>query len=143
MTTLTVANAVVTMTVAGVFSSPQTLQQFSADDVFSTDVIEPVEVAMGVDGHLAAGFVYVPIKWSVSLQANSPSNDIFDQWYAAQVAAKEVFPCTVSIRLIGLKATWDLTEGYLSSYPPMADAGKVAKMRKFGLTARTVTKSNA
>lgn len=143
MTTLTVANAVVTMTVAGVFSSPQTLQQFSADDIFSTDVIEPVETAMGVDGFLAAGFVYVPIKWSVSLQANSPSNDIFDQWYAAQTAAKEVFPATVSIRLIGLGSTWDLTNGYLSSYPPMADAGKVAKMRKFGLTAQTVIKSNA
>ena len=143
MTTLTVANAIITMTIPGVFSAPQTLQQFSADDIFSTDVIEPVETSMGVDGTLSAGFVFVPIKWGINLQANSPSNDLFDQWYAAQVAASDVYPATISITLLGLRNTWDLINGFLSSYPPMPDAGKIAKPRKFGLTLNAISKSNS
>lgn len=143
MTTLTVANAIITLTVAGVFSAPQTLQQFSADDIFSTDTIEPVETAMGVDGILSAGFVFVPIKWSVSLQANSPSNAVFDQWYAAQIAASDVFAGTVSVTLLSLGSTWDLTTAFLSSYPPLPDAAKIAKPRKFGLTVNAATKSNS
>ena len=87
---LTAANAVITLTIAGVFNAGQQLQQFAADDVFSVEQVTPTETLMGVDGFLSGGRTPVPVPWTISLQADSPSNFIFEQWFAAQ---ETIAPC--------------------------------------------------
>jgi hypothetical protein len=86
MSTLTGANAVLMLTIPPLFTTPQQIQGFAADDVYDLDEIESVETLMGVDGILSGGFVWKSQPQTIMLQADSPSNAVFDTWYSQQVA---------------------------------------------------------
>ena len=140
MATITSANAIYTLSIAGLYPTPVQLQGFAADDIFSTDPIDSAEVLMGVDGILSGGFVFVPIKQSIAIQADSSSNTIFDNWWAANQAATDVYFVAngvIILKSVGTK--WALTNGFLTSYIPMPDAGKTLKPRKFGITWNTAS----
>lgn len=131
---ITAANAIFQIFIPDVFPSPQQLQGFAADDIFDTESQEVVQTQMGVDGLLSAGFVYVETKQTITLQANSPSNDVFDQWNAAQQAALDAFPASAVVVLPALGQKWQLTRGFLTSFKPIPGAGKVLKPRAFTIT---------
>lgn len=132
--TITSANAIITLTIPGIFSAPKTLQQFSVDDIFGTDPLQLVEVQMGVDGIQSQGFVNVSTKQNYSLMANSPSCDIFDDWANAMRTAIEAYSALGTITLTSIGKKYNLTDGALTSYPPMADGGRTLKPRKFEIT---------
>jgi len=139
MASITSANAVFLLAVGSVFNAPVQLQGFATDDIFSTEALETAQVQMGVDGKLSAGFVYNEVKQSITLQADSASNAIFDAWVAANRAASDIFFAqgTVILRSIGTK--WALTNGVLVSWPPIPDAKKLLQPRKFGLVWESVS----
>ena len=128
------ANATILLTIPGIFPTPQQLQGFAAEDIFNSEAIDSVEVLMGVDGVLSAGFVYVPIKWDINFQADSASNFIFDTWWTQMQIAKDVYPASAIILLNTIGTKWAFTNGYLTSYKPMPDAHKLLMPRKFGIT---------
>ena len=138
MASITSANAIIMLAVPGVFSSPVPLQQFAADDIFTNDAIQAAETAMGVDGYLAAGFVYAPVSWSVSLMADSPSNDFFDQWYQANKLAVDVFRANGTVQLPSLNKKFNMVNGALTSYRNMPDAAKTLRSRAFVITWQSV-----
>lgn len=139
MPSITSANATYFISVASIFPTPTKLQGFAADDIFDTDPLESAELQMGVDGVLSAGFVFVPVRQRIALKADSPSNTIFDTWYAQQQAVRELFTATgiISLPSIGLKFT--LTTGFLTTYPSINDARRVLEPRRFGITWQTVS----
>ena len=137
--TITAANAVFMLSVAGVFSSPQQIQGFSMEDVFDTEPIEPTEVQMGVDGNMSAGFVFVPTKQGITLQADSASNSLFEQWRSAQVSLGDVVFGNATVLLTSISRKYTLTKGVITSYPQFSDAKKVLMPRKFGLTWQSVS----
>lgn len=139
MASITSANAILMLAVTGVFNSPVAMQQFAADDIFSNDAVQASETAMGVDGYLAAGFVFAPVPWTLSLMADSPSNDFFDQWYQASRQAIDVFRCNGTIWLPSLQKKFDMNNGALTTYRNMPDAGKTLKSRQFGIVWQSVT----
>lgn len=138
---ITSANAVFLLGITGLFSVPQQLQRFAADDVFSTEAVKRVETLMGVDGYLSAGFVNVEIPMNVMLQADSPSGFLFDQWDAAQQASGEVYEANGTIILPSIGKKWTLTRGFLTSYKPTPDAKKILQPRTFGLTWNLISSS--
>lgn len=135
---ITAANAIVTITVPGVFQAPQQLQQWAADDIFDTEPLKSIEVQMGVDGFLSGGWVFVPIPQSFTLMPNSPSVSIFDQWWAAQATLIDAIPGFGVVVLPSIKQKWALTNGFLTTYPPMPGAGRILKARKFEITWQQV-----
>jgi len=137
--TITAANAVFTLSVSGVFNVAQQLQQFAADDVFDTEAIEPAEVMMGVDGHLSAGFVFVATKQSITLQADSPSNLIFEAWQQAQKTARDIFFAQGGVILNSVGRAYTMNRGVLTSYPSLPDAKKVLQPRKYGITWESIS----
>jgi hypothetical protein len=139
MASITSVNAVYMITIPGVFPDPQQLQGFAVDDIFTTDAIDNVETMMGVDGNMSAGFVFVPVKQSIALQADSPSNDVFYQWYAAQQALKDIYFANGVVVLPGLGKKWTMTRGVLSSYHPMPDMAKVAQPQRYSITWNKVS----
>lgn len=143
MASITAANATFLLTIPSVFPVPQQLQGFAADDIFSTDPLESAEILMGVDGKLSAGFVFVPPKQGIFLQADSPSNAIFDAWYAAQQTVKDIFFADGLVQLTSIGTKWALIRGVLSTYPPIPDAGKTLKPRRFGITWESVSPAAA
>lgn len=135
---ITAANAIVTITVPGVFQQPQQLQQFAADDIFDTEAVKNIEVQMGVDGFLSGGWVNVPIPQSYSLQANSPSCNIFDQWWSAQSTLLDAIAAFGVVTLPSIAKKWALSNGFLTTYPPMPGAGRILRPRKFEITWQRV-----
>lgn len=141
MATLTNANSVFTLAVASVYPTPQLLQGYATDDAFTADDVAPVEVVMGVDGKLSGGYTPVPYVMTVMLQADSASCRIFDDWHAAQKAAKEVYTASGLIVLQGTQQKFAASKGFLTSYSPAPAAKKILQPRKFVITFEDISMS--
>lgn len=132
--TITSSNAIYMISVSDLFATPIQLQGFSADDIFTTQPLASAETIMGLDGFLSGGFVFVPVIQSVSLQADSASNDFFDQWYQQQQQARELYVAEGTIILPAVSQKWNMSRGYLTSYPPIPDAARTLRPRRYAIT---------
>lgn len=139
MSSITSANSIFMLTIPGLYAVPQQLQGFAAEDIFDTEDIDTSEEYMGADGKLSAGFIFVPVKQSVMLQADSASNALFEAWYAAEQAAREKFFAQAVVQIPSIKRTYLLKNGVLKGYKPIPDAKKVLQPRKFGFVWESVT----
>lgn len=133
MASITSANAVFLLSINGLYSTPQQLQGFGTDDMFTTEAIETKETMMGVDGVLSAGLIPAIVPQTVTLQADSDSNDLFDAWNAAEKAGGDVMFATGSITLTSTGRTYALIQGVLKRYKPIPDAAKTLRPRQYGL----------
>lgn len=138
MASITSANSILMLGVAGLFTVPQQLQGFAEDDMFSIAAVETKEVKMGVDGKLSAGYIPQIKVMDVTLQADSPSGVFFDAWYAAEEATKEAYFAFGIIRQPSVGKSYALTNGVLCNYAPMADAKKTLAPRKFQIKFESV-----
>lgn len=134
---ITSATAVLTLAVPPLFGSTQ-LQGFATDDVFDIPAIQSVETLMGVDGVLSGGFVYVEVPYEISLQADSLSNLLFDQWWTQMQATQATYTASGLIKLPGVATKFTLTNGFLKSYKPAPQAKKILQPRKFMLTWQSI-----
>lgn len=141
MKTLTTANSSLMLQVDGLYPVPQKIEGYSTDDAFSSDEVTPAEVQMGVDGKLSAGYTPYPVPLKITLQADSPSMQIFDNLIAAQDASKEVYAINGVILLQGTGDKFALTKGFLTKFSPIADSKKVLQPRSFEITFESRTKS--
>lgn len=137
--TITGANATYLLSIPPIFPLPQQLQGFAADDVFDTDPVEASEVLMGVDGIMSAGFVFVPVKQNISIQADSDSATLFDNWYLAQQTIKDVYYAYGIVNLNTIGKKWILNKGSLTTYPPIPNVKKLLQPRKFTITWQSAT----
>lgn len=131
---ITSANAVYTLTVPGIFQIPQQLHEFATDDIFGTESLKSVDTMMGVDGNLTGGFVFVEVKQTVMLMADSKSGDIFDQWWQFAQTLVEAYPAYGAITLPSLGKQYVMQKGFLTGYKPIPDAKKTLQPRTFELT---------
>lgn len=138
---LTAATAVYILTISDLFPIGQPLQGFAADDVFAVEQVPSAEVLMGVDGRLSGGFIYAPIVQNISLQADSDSNFVFDQWWAVQQQQQEAFIANATITLKAVGTKWNLTRGFLTQYKPIPDAKKILQFRQFQITWNSILPS--
>lgn len=132
--TITAANSILMLSVEGLYDVAQQLQGFAADDVFDTEAVTPAETMMGVDGRLSGGFVFVPIRMNIALQADSESNLFFENWYAAEMKARESYIANAQIQLPSVQRKYVLTRGFLTGHPPTAAARKVLQPRRYQIT---------
>lgn len=140
--TLTNANSALAIAIQGLYPVPQLIQGYSTDDAFMAGDVAPVETQMGVDGYLSAGFVPYSTALDITLQADSLSNDVFDNWMNAMSAAREVYVANATIILPGVQGKWAMTKGFLTSGTPFPAGKKILQPRKFTITFESVTKAN-
>jgi hypothetical protein len=117
--------------VTGLYTVPQQLQGFGADDMYSMESVENKEVVLGADGVMSAGWIPQIKTMSVTLQADSASNDFFEAWYAAEEAAQDAYFAFGTVVQPAVSKAYTLTRGVLSNYTPLAEAKKVLQPRKF------------
>lgn len=135
---ITAANAVIMLTVAGVFDIPQQLQQFAADNIYDMPTIAVAETQMGVDGNLTGGVVNNPREQSYDLMADSPSNFFFDQVALRQGADKTLYRINGLTLLTSVGTKWTMRRGILRDWTPMPGAGRVLKARRHTIVWETV-----
>jgi hypothetical protein len=138
MASITSANAVLIITIRSLYPTPQQIQGFSADDIYDVDALEIGETMMGVDGVLSAGWVNVSVKQGISLQADSVSNVVFDTWYTTEQQLQDKLVASASITLTSIGKKYNMGQGYLTTYKPIADGKKVLQPRKHILTWQSI-----
>ena len=136
---ITSADAVLTLTQPTLFpGGPQTLSQFAVDDIYDTDSIKSIEALMGVDGFLTGGYVFNKVKYVYTLQADSPSTFVFDQWKLAQDAQEDTLPANGLMTLKSLGTKWKWTRGFLTEWSPAPNVKKLVRERKFTVEWQSV-----
>lgn len=140
-TTITSANSVFTIVIPGLFPAPVQLRGYASDKAFTTEAIDLAEVQMGVDGRMTAGFTPNPTKQTVTLQADSPSKDIFTALIQAMKTAREVFYISGSISLPSTGESFTLTRGVLTNAKQIPDAQKVLQPVDYVITWESVNRS--
>ena len=138
-TTITSANSIFTITVPGLFNSPQQLQGYAADKAWTTEGMQLAETQMGVDGRKTSGYTPVIIKQTVSLQADSPSKVIFNTIAAATIAARDTYNIEATISLPSTGESFTCHRGTLTNFKPVPDAAKVLQPMDFVLEWESVT----
>ena len=139
--TITSSNSVFTLVVAGLFPAPVQLRGYASDKAFTTEAVDLAEVQMGVDGRMTAGFVPNPVKQTITLQADSPSKDIFTAVIQAMKTAREVFYISGSISLPSTGESFALTRGILTNAKQIPDAQKVLQPVDYVITWESVNRS--
>jgi hypothetical protein len=132
--TITSANAIVMVTVAGLYPTPVQLQGFATDKAWDTAGVVITESKIGVDGHKTAGIVFNQIKQTFSFLADSPSIRFFESIYAAQRAVRDVYYLSAIIDLPATGESYVCNKGTLEDYNSVASAGKVLGDREFSIS---------
>ena len=128
---ITSADAIITLTVAGLYNTPVQLQNFMAEDIFKTAMARHAETVMGADGKKTAGFVFTMRQQTFALLPDSPSCDVLDTWNNAEEQAVATFRADMTITFPSLKKVWTCSNGTLTEFNPMPDAGKLLQGRHF------------
>lgn len=124
-TTITSANANLTLVVPGLALGPSKIGGFSSDKAFATEALDFAEINMGVDGRMTAGYVFNPVKQTITLQADSPSRDFFKAIIQAMKTAREVFYISGSLAMPSTGEAFTMRRGILTNGKQLADAMKV------------------
>jgi hypothetical protein len=135
---LTVANSVIFLVIPDLFPIPQQLMGYAADDVMTTEAVDSVEVVMGIDGQLSAGWMPTPKRQTFTLQADSPSTIMFDAWQQSQEAIKDAYVADATISLPSIGYTYVCTKGFLTNYSPVPDARRILQPRRFTITWQSI-----
>jgi hypothetical protein len=139
---ITSINSVLAIQIPGVYDSPVQISRFSVDDMFDLDPAAHVEHRMGVDGHLSGGFVYKERTMKVKLEADSPSRQIFDDWYSGMATIGNVIFAQATITMADNGSVYTLTNGLLTSYMDMPAAKRTLQPVEYTIVWESVIKSN-
>lgn len=136
--TITSANSQIFLAVSTVFPAAQQIQGYAAEDIFDTDDVELAEVALGLDGRQASGWIPHNVKWRITLMANSPSIAFFEAWIAAQDALQDIYTATGNVLLKGPGRKFALNNGTLTRAKVMPDAKKTLQPVTYEITWESV-----
>ena len=139
--TITSVNSVYTIVVPGIYPVPTRLEGYAVDKAFATEAVDLAEVQMGVDAKMSAGFIPNPVKQTITLQADSPSRDIFTVIIEAMKTAREIFWINGSISILATGEAYTLTRGILTSGKQIPDAQKVLQPVDFVITWESINRS--
>ena len=123
MLDITSANAIVALSVEGLFST--TLEHFSADSSFTSDTVQAAETRMGVDGHMAAGFTPAIKTVTINLEAGSPSLTFMQLLRQAQEANLKPYTVQMVISIPSIGRRYTFSEGVLQSFKDLPDGQTV------------------
>ena len=138
MATLTASNSSLSITVPGIFSSPQTIQGYAVDDAFSAEAVERAEVMIGVDGNMSYGYIFNVISVPITIQADSPSLAFFNTWKNIEDGNRELSPGNGVVMLPGIGWKFTLANLILANYPVLPDVKKILQPLKFVLKCQSI-----
>lgn len=120
--TLTTANSTLAMTTEALFTTAQRIQGYAADDAFDFEAVENGEYSMGIDGKLSAGFVFNEIPFTMTLQGDSDSLQLFEQIWQYEYSNRTKLTQQVTVTLPAVSKRYELKNGFMRSYK--APSGK-------------------
>jgi hypothetical protein len=141
MSTLTTANSSFAIIIPGVYNAPTNIKGYATDDAFAIEEIEKVEARIGVDGKASFGYKFELYQQDVTLQGDSASFDVFNNWQIAMDAVREVLTASATIIIPSIGYKYTFTNGTMTRFKPFPDAKKVLQTTKFRITWESVVGS--
>lgn len=143
--TLTSTNSVFTLSVKDtngryVYRN-QKIDGFATDDAFSLGAKQTGVGMVGVDGKFSYAYTPSTTEQNVTLQADSPSIDLFDAIYKLQENAREAYTLEANIQVPATRKSYALSSGVLTSYTPMPDHKQTLSPQSFTIVWGKVTPS--
>lgn len=132
--TITSANSIFMLSVEGLYNTPRQIQGYSADNMFGFDPIVSNVTSMGIDGNLSGGFTHSAKMMSITLQADSLSNDFFERWHEAMIKTRETMIASGLVTISATNRKFTLTRGFLTSYSPAPAAAQTLQPRQYQIT---------
>lgn len=129
---ITSANAVFILSIAGLYTTGRQLTEFGVDDAFTTDLVDANEVQVGVDGYGVAGYIPRAPMMTIRLLASANASfQIFENWVAAMDQLQDVMFASAVITMPSIARKYTCYRGSLAGVSTMADARKVLANREF------------
>ena len=122
---ITSANASLVLVVDTIIPAGVQLEHFSTDQAFSLSEVTVVEDRMGVDGHLAAGWIPSIKTVQVNLEAASPSLWFLDMLARAMENNRTIYDCTLVATIPSIRKIYTWSKGVLKSGTLVSNAKKV------------------
>lgn len=139
---ITSANAICVLTVDNLYPSGIQIQNFATDSSFATSDITVAEVRMGVDGHLAAGYVPSAIDVTLSIEASSPCLEQLQNIIETQQRNKSALKCSMQITIPSRGKEYQLSNGFLLTGHMFPDGKKVLDPTNWQFTFETCKSSS-
>lgn len=138
MITITSANSSFAIVIPGVYNSGTNVSGYATDDAFAIEDVERIEARMGIDGKASFGYKFELYQMDVTLQGDSASFDIFNNWQTAMDAVREVIVASATIIIPSIKKKGIFTNGAMTRFKPLPDAKKTLQTTRFRLTWESV-----
>lgn len=138
---ITSANATAVMVVDTLFPVGFTLEHFSTDQSIQQEARPQAETRMGVDGHMAAGWVPGIKTVTVMLEPSSPSIDAMDQWILAQDESHMLYSCSLAFSVPAVGKTFQYSGGVLQQASDIPNGAKTLQPRTFTFHFETLKAS--
>lgn len=129
--TITSADSTFVISSADFALAATVLEGYAADAAFAMDNSDTAETSLGVDGKLSAGWVPRSYNQTITLQADSPSRDVFDALVTGQDAGRTIYRLNGVITLPGNQRSYSLSRGVLKNYTAMPAAQRVLQPMTF------------
>lgn len=125
LTDITSANAKLILTCEELYPSGVELQMFSTNQAWSADALQVAETRMGVDGHMAAGYVPNIKTMTIQLEASSPSRRYMQTIQKAMITNQRLYKVSITaiIPSIGEQIIW--SEGVMQNGAVTSTAARV------------------
>lgn len=139
--TITSANSTFYLTVPGLYDTPVKIEGYATDSAVSPDQTNPVVAEKGVDGHTSFGWVPTNKVLNVSIAADSPSREVFDDWIAYQDSVREVVVCNAEFTLPAIGRKYTGTRGAVTTATIMPNVAQTLQSTSYTITFDTWTPS--
>lgn len=122
---ITSANISLVFTAEEICPNGVYVQQFSADQMYTSDDQQFAETRMGVDGYMAAGYTPNIKTVTISLEASSPLYETFRNLALAQIQNRKPYNCQLVARVPSIGQTFTWSEGVLHNATWVPNASRV------------------
>lgn len=137
--TTTGANVVLILTIPGLYPTPVQIEGFSADDVTSVGAVDTAETSIGVDGRMSMGWVATIFSQTINVQADSFSNDFFENWRQAEAQIRGKYPASGTLVIPGTDHKYTMTRGALKGIMAFPSIKRVVQARDYTIDWQSVS----
>ena len=107
--TLTATDAIVAVSVQGLFSVPQIVDGFEIDNAWQLSDTTIAQTVMTLDGELTGGYVPSIVDFTVNILPTSNSKQFFDVWMQNSRQNQTMFKGLFNITIPALSANYTLS----------------------------------
>lgn len=138
---ITSANSQLAIVIPALSIGSAPVQGFAVDNAFMNEAIKLAEASRGVDGRLSAAYLPVPVTLKISLRADSPSKQIFDDLANYMFSNQEIAYVEVFLALPATGEGYTFTKGVMTSYAGTPAGKKALEDVEYEFTFESITKT--